>query len=124
MISKILYWLPRFLAIISLLFMTVFSFDVFGGEESFGLKMLGFLVHNIPVLILVAVLIIAWKWEMAGGFLFILASISGTVFFHSFSGNPGSLIVIAPFLIIGILFIIHSFFYVSSRAGKSEQVSL
>jgi UDP-N-acetylmuramyl pentapeptide phosphotransferase/UDP-N-acetylglucosamine-1-phosphate transferase len=61
---------------------------------------------------------------MAGGVLFILASISGTVFFHSFSGNPGSLIVIAPFLIIGILFIIHSFFYVSSRAGKSEQVSL
>jgi prepilin signal peptidase PulO-like enzyme (type II secretory pathway) len=91
--------------------MTIFSFDVFGGDDSFGLKMLGFLVHNIPVLILIVILIISWKWEMAGGVLFILASISGTVFFHSFSGNPGSLIVIAPFLIIGILFIIHDILY-------------
>jgi hypothetical protein len=120
MISKILYWLPRFLAIISLLFMTIFSFDVFGGEESFGLKMLGFLIHNIPVLILVAILIIAWKWEMAGGALFILASICGTVFFHSFSGNPGSLIVITPFLIIGILFIIRDIFYGRSPVSKNE----
>jgi len=120
MISKILYWLPRFLAIISLLFMIVFSFDVFGGEESFGLKMLGFLIHNIPVLILIVILIIAWKWETAGGALFILASISGTVFFHSFSGNPGSLIVISPFLLIGILFIIHDLFYRRSQVSKIE----
>ena len=111
MISKILYWLPRLLAIISLLFMTVFSFDEFGGEESFGLKMMGFLVHNIPVLILVAILIIAWKWELAGGALFILASVCGVVFFHSFSGNPASIIVIAPFLLAGLLFILHHILY-------------
>jgi prepilin signal peptidase PulO-like enzyme (type II secretory pathway) len=119
MISKILYWIPRILAIISILFMTMFSFDVFGGNESFGMKMLGFLAHNIPVFILVAILIVAWKWEMAGGALFILASISGTVFFHSFSGNPGSLIVIAPFLLIGILFILHAVFFGVSPVKKN-----
>jgi hypothetical protein len=111
MISKILYWIPRILTIVSILFMTMFSFDVFGGNESFGMKMLGFLMHNIPVLIMIVVLIIAWKWELAGGILFIVASISGTVFFHSFSGNPGSLIVIAPFFLTGILFILHEIFY-------------
>jgi prepilin signal peptidase PulO-like enzyme (type II secretory pathway) len=99
--------------------MTIFSFDVFGGDDSFGLKMLGFLVHNIPVLILIVILIISWKWEMAGGVLFILASISGTVFFHSFSGNPGSLIVIAPFLLIGILFILHAVFFGVSPVKKN-----
>ena len=67
MISKILYWIPRILTIFAILFMTMFSFDVFGGNESFGLKMLGFLIHNIPVFILIAILIIAWKWEFAGG---------------------------------------------------------
>jgi hypothetical protein len=36
---------------------------------------------------------------------FIVASI----FFKSFAGNPASLIVIVPFLITGILFIIHDF---------------
>jgi hypothetical protein len=86
----------------------MFSFDVFDGAESFGMKMLGFLIQNIPVMILIAILIISWKWELAGGALFILASVSGTFFYHSFSGNPGSLVVVAPFLLAGILFILHS----------------
>ncbi len=111
MIAKVLYWIPRFLTILSILFMTMFSFDVFGGDESFGAKMLGFLIHNIPVLILIAILIIAWKWEVAGGALFIVASITGTFFFHSFRGNPASLIVISPFLFTGILFILHHILY-------------
>jgi hypothetical protein len=111
MISKTLYWVPRILTILAILFMTMFSFDVFGGNESLGIKLLGFLVHNIPVLILVGILIIAWKWEMAGGALFMLASVCGAVFFHSFSGNPASLIVIAPFLLTGLLFILHHVLY-------------
>ena len=109
--SRILYWIPRVLAIISILFMAMFSLDAFDGNESFGMKMLGFLMHNIPVLIVTAILVIAWKWEVAGGILFIIAFITGTIFFHSFTGNPGSIIVIAPFLIIGILFIFHGFLY-------------
>jgi len=109
--SRIFYWIPRVLAVISILFMAMFSLDAFDGDESFGMKMLGFLMHNIPVLIVTAILVIAWKWEFAGGILFILASIAGTIFFHSFTGNPDSIIVIAPFLIIGILFILHCFLY-------------
>lgn len=108
------------MAIISILFMTMFSFDVFDGNESFGMKMLGFLMHNIPVLILLVILIIAWKREIIGGILFILASFSGSLFYHSFSGNPGSLIVIAPFLLTGILFILHNIFYGRSYLGKNE----
>jgi predicted membrane channel-forming protein YqfA (hemolysin III family) len=50
-------------------------------------------------------------WEMAGGALFMLASVCGAVFFHSFSGNPASLIVIAPFLLTGLLFILHHVLY-------------
>jgi hypothetical protein len=109
--SRMLFWIPRILAVVSILFMTMFSLDAFNGNESFGMKMLSFLMNNIPVLIVLAILIVAWKWEVAGGILFILAFIAGTIFFHSFSGNPGSIIVITPFLIIGILFILHGFLY-------------
>ena len=119
MTSKILYWIPRLLAIISILFMTMFSFDVFGGNEPFGAQILGFLIHNIPVLILIAILIFAWMREVIGGVLFILASIIGTWFYHSFTGNPGSLIVIAPFLLIGILFILHAVFFGVSPVKKN-----
>jgi hypothetical protein len=109
--SRIFYWIPRVLAVVSILFMTMFSLDAFNGNESFGMKMLGLLIHNIPVLIVTAILIVAWKWEFAGGILFIFSFIAGTIFFHSFTGNPGSIVVIAPFLIIGILFILHGFLY-------------
>jgi hypothetical protein len=109
--SRILFWIPRVLAIVSILFMGMFSLDSFSGNESLGMKMLGFLIHNIPVLIVIAILILAWKREIAGGILFILAFIAGTIVFHSFSGNPGSIVVITPFLIIGILFILHGFLY-------------
>jgi len=109
--SKILYWIPRILAILSILFMTIFSLDAFDGNESFGMKMLGFLMHNIPVLIILVILLIAWRWELAGGILFILAFVAGTIVFHSFIGNPASLIVITPFLITGILFILHNVLY-------------
>jgi hypothetical protein len=105
--SKFFYWLPRVLTILSIFFMALFSLDSFGGNASAWKKMLAFLIHNIPVLILIIILIIAWKREVAGGILMIAASIAGGIFFHSFTGNPGSIIVIAPFFLEGLLFLLH-----------------
>jgi hypothetical protein len=105
--SKFFYWLPRVLTILSILFMALFSLDSFGGNGSVGKKMLVFLMHNIPVFILVGILIIAWKREVAGGILMIVVSIAGGIFFHSFTGNSGSIIVIAPFFLEGSLFLLH-----------------
>jgi hypothetical protein len=105
--SKIFYWTPRALAILTILFMMMFSFDVFESNMSFSDKLLGFLMHNIPLLILISILTIAWKWEVAGGILMIAAFIAASIFYRSFSGNPASLIVISPVLVTGILFIIH-----------------
>lgn len=94
----------------------MFSFDVFNGNESFIRKIGGFMVHNRPVWILTSVLIVAWKWEVIGGTLFILASITGALYYHTFSGNPGSVIVLAPILLAGILFILHNLEYSSRKA--------
>jgi thiol:disulfide interchange protein len=100
--------------ILAILFMGVFSFDVFEGEGAFGEKLVGFLMHNIPVLILTAILILAWKMELWGGLLIIIASLALMIWFHSFTTNKGSLIVMAPFLLSGILFIF------SYTAGKRK----
>ena len=107
MVSRLLYWIPRVLAILGILFMMMFSLDSFDGTEPIGKKILGFLIHNIPVFILIIVLIIAWKREFLGGILFIVVFIAGSIFFRSFTGNPQSLIVIAPLFVTGILFIVH-----------------
>jgi hypothetical protein len=105
MAKKVLYWTPRIIGILAILFMMMFSMDCFGEYDSFSKQLTCFFMHNTPAFICVIVLFIAWKWELIGGVIFILAFIAGTVFFNSFSGNWGSLIVISPFLITGILFI-------------------
>jgi hypothetical protein len=105
--NKVLYWTPRILSIISILFMMMFSIDVFSENVPLSRQLLGFLIHNIPAFVLIAVLIIAWKWEITGGVIFIVITITLSILFRSFAGNPYSLLVIGPFLLIGILFIWH-----------------
>ena len=107
MLLKILYWFTRILAIIAILFMMMFSLDAFGGDEPFFRQILGFLMHNIPAFALIIVLVIAWRHEIVGGVIFILLFFALGLYFRSFSGNSGSFIIIVPFLIIGILFILH-----------------
>lgn len=114
MTERSLYWAPRVLGILAILFMMLFSLDCFDFMESFLEMLTCFFMHNIPSLGIALVLVIAWKWELIGGLLFVVGFIVMAIFFRSFSGNPASLIVIAPFLITGILFILH-YFYTSKK---------
>jgi len=107
--ENILYWTPRILAILAILFMMMFSIDCFGGNYTLREQLICFFMHNIPAYILILALIIAWKWELAGGILFLLAALSGSIYFGAFSGNPGVLFLLLPFVITGILFIVHDF---------------
>jgi hypothetical protein len=116
--ERILFWVPRIFTIMAILFMMMFSFDVFEGNDPLGQKLVGFLMNSIPVFILIVVLIIAWKWGFTGGLFFIIAFIISCFFFRSFSGNPASLIVTTPFLLTGILFIVHYFLYVKKSVEK------
>jgi uncharacterized membrane protein len=101
--------------ILAILFMLMFSFDVFEGDSTFGEKLVGFLMHNIPALILTAILILAWKKELWGGLLLIIVSLAFMIWFRAFTTNKSSLIVIAPFVLAGILFI---FSYFEGKKAK------
>lgn len=120
--AKAFYWIPRVLTIIAILFMAMFSFDVFDSNETLIRKMEGFIIHNIPALLLTAVLILAWKKELAGGILFIVLFFIAGFYFKSFNGNPQSLIVITPFLLTGILFIFHYLMYGKNRKAGSQRL--
>jgi hypothetical protein len=74
-INKFIFWTPRILAIIFLLFLALFSLDVFGNGLSFWQTVVAFLMHNIPVFVLLIVLLISWKHEIVGGIAFILAGL-------------------------------------------------
>ncbi len=48
-------------------------------KASFGQKMLGLLMHNIPSLILLLILLFTWKRPLLGGVFFILAGLAAVI---------------------------------------------
>ena len=116
--EKMLFWLPRILTILAILFIMMFSLDVFGGDEPLGRKLLGFLIHNIPAFILTAVLVISWRREIIGGVVFILAAVAGSIIFFTHTGKIFSIIIMIPFLITGILFILHHILYLKGKVSN------
>jgi hypothetical protein len=106
--KKLLFltWFTRILAILAILFVLMFSLDAFGGDKPAGKQIIEFLIHNIPALILICALIVAWKYEIIGGAIFIIVAIGLGIFWGSFTGNSGSLMILAPFFLIGLLFIL------------------
>jgi len=74
-INKFIYWTPRVLSILLLIFLSLFSLDVFDLQLGFWQTIGALLIHNIPVFILLALLIVAWKHEIVGAVTFFLAGL-------------------------------------------------
>ena len=100
-----LIWIPRVLAIIFIVFISLFALDAFSGDASFIKKLGGFLRHLIPTLILVLTLLISWKKPLLGGSIFILLSIAFAFFFKTNRSLLTFLAVTFPVALVGILFI-------------------
>jgi hypothetical protein len=89
------YWAPRIMSIIFILFLGLMSLDVFSSELSLGQTLLALFMHNLPALILLVVLIIAWKREIVGGITYILGGLVYIVLlartpfeWHKFPASP------------------------------------
>lgn len=113
--NKFIYWTPRILSIVFILFLMLFSLDVFDEDLSFWETVLGLFMHNIPALILLVVVIISWKYELVGAITFILAGLlyTGICIVRIIMSNPSewymlswSMIIAGPAFLIGILFLI------------------
>lgn len=117
-INRFVYWLPRILSIMFLLFLALFSLDIFDMNLDFWGTLLGLFMHNIPVLILLAVLIVSWKYEIVGGVVFILAGLFYTVMIltavvtrtpHPYYMLFWPVPIATPAFLIGVLFLVNWF---------------
>ena len=124
-------WLPRIICILAILFVSMFALDSFAPELSFLQQIGGFLIHLIPSFILLAVLIVAWKWEFAGGLIFTILGIALSPFVYSMNYKMNgsvwmSLLVILmitiPFVIVGVLFIVSHFLKKKNLASSRGEV--
>lgn len=113
--NKIFHWVPRILCILAILFISLFAADSFAPGLTIWQQLGAFLIHLIPSFILLALLMVAWKWELIGGIIFIVIALALSPFVfmlnynnnHSVGMSLGIIAVITlPFAIVGILFIV------------------
>ena len=112
---KVFHWLPRVICILAILFISLFAADAFEPGHTIWQQLSAFVIHLIPSFILLAFLIVAWKWEFIGGIIFIVIGLglSPFIFLHNYNMNHsvgmslGIILAITfPFIVVGILFII------------------
>ncbi|TFH36604.1 MAG: hypothetical protein E4G99_04575 [Anaerolineales bacterium] len=102
-----LYWAPRVIGMISAVLLGIVALDVFAAGYPFGELLVALLMHLIPSLLILVVLIIAWRWERLGGGLFILLGVLYTVLFWDPGRWVAFLIVSGPLFLAGILFLLN-----------------
>jgi len=111
---KLFHWLPRIFGILAILFISLFAADSFAPGLTIWQQLGAFFIHLIPSFILLALLIVAWKWERIGGIIFIVITVafSPFIFMLNYHRNRpigtslvNTLIITIPFVVVGILFL-------------------
>jgi hypothetical protein len=74
-VNRWLYWTPRAIAILFLLFLGLFSFDVFDSCTSLFNCYFDLLMHSIPVFVLAVLIVISWKREIIAAWTFFIAGL-------------------------------------------------
>jgi hypothetical protein len=67
------------------------------------------LIHQIPAVVFVAIVWLAWRFEMAGGLALCAVAVAAFVFFHMYSQPPVvGLVMAGPPCTAGLLLVLHS----------------
>jgi len=116
---KLFHWLPRIICILAILFVSMFALDAFAPGLTILQQLGAFLIHLIPSFVLLAILIVAWKWEYIGGIIFTLIGLGLSPFIYTLNhsrnhftvgASIGAVMMVTfPFVVVGILFIISHF---------------
>jgi type II secretory pathway component PulF len=103
--KKIIYYLPRALAILIVAFLSIFILEGFGPEYGWQDS----LMHLLVALIALGAAIAAWKWPKIGGWIFVLLGLKYLLIIFTPQGLWNGAIIGGIPLITGILFLIEGF---------------
>ncbi|MBU0597920.1 hypothetical protein KKF61_02895 [Patescibacteria group bacterium] len=110
--KKFLYWAPRILSIVMVCFISIFAFDVFSEDSNFWETAVALFIHLLPSIVAAIIIIVAWKRELIGGWLFMALGV-GFLFIGQFQ-LATVLIVCLPLVVIGTMFLVHYYKYAAS----------
>lgn len=124
----ILFWTPRIICIVAIVFVSLFAFDSFQAGSTVWHQLGAFLIHLIPSFILLAILMVAWKWELTGGIILTFTGMvwSSFVFWLNYKRTDSVktsfliiLVLAIPFVLSGILFIISHYRTKTGNRGNN-----
>ncbi|MCB0527106.1 MAG: hypothetical protein KDC61_04430 [Saprospiraceae bacterium] len=104
--QQILRWLPRVVAVVFIGLLILLSLDAFEGERTAGENLIAFLIHLIPAFLCLAALIVAWRYRLAGGVLFLFLGIAFTFYFGTARHFGTFMLISVPLFVAGALFLL------------------
>jgi hypothetical protein len=102
-----LFWSPRIIAILFAIFLSLFALDVFSESRGFWETLGALVVHLVPTLLVLAVVAIAWRWELVGAVLFLALAVGYVVIAWGNFPFLTYVIISGPLLIVSVLFFAH-----------------
>ena len=109
--KRALFWTPRALSIVFIAFLSLFALDVFGEHLGLWRTVLALTMHLVPSLVLIAALVLAWRWEWIGAALYAAAGLLYVVWVVSMSRPvPPAMRLIWILTIAGPTFVIAGLF--------------
>lgn len=103
--SKFLFWAPRILAILFIVFLSIFAIDVFWEYSTATEIAIALFMHLIPSLLLVVALIISWKNDLVGAISFGILTVASLIFFNALREWMTFVIISLPTLVVAVLFL-------------------
>lgn len=103
-----LFWTPRVLGILFILFVSLFALDIFEMGLGFWGTIVGLFMHLLPSIAMTIALILGWRWEWAGA----LGFFGFAGWYITFALSGGGMEWIAYVLMVGIPLVIGILFLV------------
>ena len=107
--KKTLFWTPRILTILFILFISMFALDSFGGDKTVFAQIGDFLIHLIPSYVLIILLYFSWRHEIVGAVAFLLLAIAYIIMAWGKFPLSTYFIISGPMFLISILFLTNLF---------------
>ena len=104
---RVLFWTPRVLGILYAVFLSLFALDVFDAGYGFWQAIAALLIHLIPVYIVIAALVLAWRWEWLGAIGFSALAIFYVAWAWGRFPLVAYLSISGPLFLIAILFLLN-----------------
>jgi hypothetical protein len=101
--KKIVTWIPRILAILYTVFITIFAFN----ESVIDLP---WFVNIMPTIIFIVILALTWKKPLGAAITFLILGFGFTLVFKTYSNWLIFLIISLPLILMGILFLLEKLF--------------